>query len=906
MIPRKIQIKNFLSYGDDLQTIDFSTYRLICLSGKNGHGKSALLDAMTWALWGQARESSGISKADEGLLRLGQDTMVVIFDFELNSTLYRIRREYIHTYGKPYTGLEFGILDPANDTFKPLTDKTIRDTQQRIEQVIKLNFDSFINSAFLRQGQSNEFSKKSPKERKDILAAILGLNEYDTVRKRAMEKIKTATQEKNTLTTLQATLALELAQAETVAAELQGLEHKLRIIEATRAQLATEKQMLEQHSVELAHQQQQAALLQYKYTQYEQERETLRTTLRATVTTWRAVHARSKNPLNYHTLSAHKKEIADQLQASAQALHAQLQLKEQALQLKEAVQTIERTYLHHHESQLQQTRIANERLQSDLINYTSTLTTLTQQTQELAHQMATIAQELTALETLCAHSTAQLASYDTYEQQFIKRKAYYQKYITHGNWLSSQLHTLASKTSTILGQEKASCPLCEQIVSLERHQFLQHKADAQRAFINHQLTRITHVIAQLKTLLCTQHEQLTQLKKEQELQLQRQAHKEALVKQHAHMQPTHAQLAARIVECQKHIRATQELLRQQDAQLSLLEEQKKRGIGTDELYSQALLKQAAVQQSLTQIQYDATKHSALQQQLAHIEQQMAHHEQLTHESSLQATRKTEIHTICTQLKKLQKSLHTLRQELDQYATLDATSAQLKQALTTHQTQEQTLTTQQHQLLQLKGRVENRLATLTQYQATHTKNQALIRVVEEAATDYQHIAAATGKDGIQALLIEDAIPEIEQEANELLAKLTNNQAHLSIESLRDLKKGGTKETLDIKISDAAGIRAYELFSGGEAFRIDFALRIAISKLLARRAGTALQTLIIDEGFGSQDDEGLTHIMDAMYKIQDDFQKIIIVSHLPAMKDQFPVHFVVEKKPSGSKVTVIEQD
>ena len=106
-----------------------------------------------------------------------------------------------------------------------------------------------------------------------------------------------------------------------------------------------------------------------------------------------------------------------------------------------------------------------------------------------------------------------------------------------------------------------------------------------------------------------------------------------------------------------------------------------------------------------------------------------------------------------------------------------------------------------------------------------------------------------------LLIEDAIPEIEQEANHLLAKLTNNQAQIFIESLRDLKKGGTKETLDIKISDAGGIRPYELFSGGEAFRIDFALRIAISKLLARRAGTALQTLIIDEGFGSQDEEGL---------------------------------------------------
>ncbi len=97
----------------------------------------------------------------------------------------------------------------------------------------------------------------------------------------------------------------------------------------------------------------------------------------------------------------------------------------------------------------------------------------------------------------------------------------------------------------------------------------------------------------------------------------------------------------------------------------------------------------------------------------------------------------------------------------------------------------------------------------------------------------------------------------------------------------------------------------MFSGGEAFRIDFALRIAISKLLARRAGTSLQTLIIDEGFGSQDEEGLIHIMDAIYKIQEDFAKVIIVSHLHSMKDQFPVHFIVEKSPSGSKVKVIEQ-
>src|SRR5947209_12315412 len=98
MIPVKLQIKNFLSYGSQVQTINFEPYQLICLSGKNGHGKSALLDAITWALWGQARKVMGAAKADQGLLRLGQTQMLVIFDFEFNGIMYRIRREYMETF----------------------------------------------------------------------------------------------------------------------------------------------------------------------------------------------------------------------------------------------------------------------------------------------------------------------------------------------------------------------------------------------------------------------------------------------------------------------------------------------------------------------------------------------------------------------------------------------------------------------------------------------------------------------------------------------------------------------------------------------------------------------------------------------------------------------------------------
>jgi len=76
-------------------------------------------------------------------------------------------------------------------------------------------------------------------------------------------------------------------------------------------------------------------------------------------------------------------------------------------------------------------------------------------------------------------------------------------------------------------------------------------------------------------------------------------------------------------------------------------------------------------------------------------------------------------------------------------------------------------------------------------------------------------------------------------------------------------------------------------------------------LARRAGTALQTLIIDEGFGSQDEDGLARLMNAIHAIQHDFAKVIIVSHLPEFKDHFPVHFLASKSATGSTITVEER-
>ena len=94
----------------------------------------------------------------------------------------------------------------------------------------------------------------------------------------------------------------------------------------------------------------------------------------------------------------------------------------------------------------------------------------------------------------------------------------------------------------------------------------------------------------------------------------------------------------------------------------------------------------------------------------------------------------------------------------------------------------------------------------------------------------------------------------------------------------------------------------MFSGGESFRIDFALRIALSKLLAWRAGAPMPTLFIDEGFGTQDPEGRDRVLEVIRSIEPEFQRILVITHMEEVKEAFPVRIEVTRTPHGSTFAI----
>jgi exonuclease SbcC len=172
--------------------------------------------------------------------------------------------------------------------------------------------------------------------------------------------------------------------------------------------------------------------------------------------------------------------------------------------------------------------------------------------------------------------------------------------------------------------------------------------------------------------------------------------------------------------------------------------------------------------------------------------------------------------------------------------------------------------------------------------------------------HKQLERAFGKDGVPALLIEQSLPQIESKANQILERLsrgTMSVRFVTQAAYKDKHREDLKETLDIQISDSAGVRDYEMFSGGEAFRVNFAIRLALSEVLSQRAGARLQTLVIDEGFGSQDEQGRMRLIEAINMVRQDFAKILVITHIDELKDSFPMRVEVEKTPQGSTIRVV---
>lgn len=210
-----IEVRNYLSHPDS--RFELNGTRLAAIVGANGAGKSAMLEALRYVLFDDAR-----AKTDQ-LVRLGQTEMSASIEFEFAGATYRaVRGRSTRGAGKTYLELHVQAVDGS---WTPLTGDDIRDTQARIGELLGVDADTFATAVYLGQGEADRFAAATAGERKRILGQVLGLEVYTRAEQRAREEMRT----------LEATTSMDRASVERLEdaiAELVGAPELVRTRQA--------------------------------------------------------------------------------------------------------------------------------------------------------------------------------------------------------------------------------------------------------------------------------------------------------------------------------------------------------------------------------------------------------------------------------------------------------------------------------------------------------------------------------------------------------------------------------------------------------------------------------------------------------------------------------------------------
>ena len=188
MRPLRLELRGFTSFRESA-VVDFEGRRLFAITGPTGAGKSSLLDAITWALYGEAPR---VGRATRQLITHGARSMAVRFDFSVRGERYRVSRQAPGSIG---TRLE--RLRP-NGEWLPLADRA-REVSAQVTGLIGLDFATFTKTVLLPQGEFDEFLRGDEPQRRDILSRLLALGRYEDAGRAARNRSAGASEAARTL-----------------------------------------------------------------------------------------------------------------------------------------------------------------------------------------------------------------------------------------------------------------------------------------------------------------------------------------------------------------------------------------------------------------------------------------------------------------------------------------------------------------------------------------------------------------------------------------------------------------------------------------------------------------------------------------------------------------------------------
>ncbi|MDD5370942.1 MAG: SMC family ATPase [Anaerolineaceae bacterium] len=851
MIPLHLRLSGFLSYREPVE-LDFTSFDLACISGSNGAGKSSLLDAITWALFGVAR------RRDDAVINSRCDAAEVVIDFEYEGGAYRIQRSKKRDKS---ADLQFFVL-ALDGGWKPLTESSLRETERRIQDTLRMDYETFTNASFFLQGKADQFAQQRPSDRKRILSSILGLEVWETYRVAAYEHRKALEQEAGRVEGRLGEIDQELSEEKVRKkrlAELEGLlktisqqrhtqegavenlrrlvaslEEQRRLVDSLRTRLSGARQMLDKLARQLAERQ-----AERQTHLHEVERSAQ---IEAAFADWQRCQKDLEKweqlAQGFREQDKKRSEPVTEIEAERRRLVQERQALERDEGRVRAALVEEPTYRQQLTAIEQATRLARERIEHRA---------------ELDRQMREL------------HQTQADAKAENPR-------------------LKAEMDDLVERIH-LLEQASGACPTCGQPLTPEECQKMVVELREAGKVMGDRFRENTRLLKQYESRLRdleSEHTGLASAEKELREQMRQSD-----------------QVAGRLT-------AVQQLSGEWDANGAVRLAEVNRVLESEAYAPEARALLDEINEGLKALGYDAAAHDATRkaelagrksaEQLRQLELARAALAPLEREiAGLEAQ-------VRTQSAEVESQQAAYDQATEKYTASSADLPDLEEA----EALLMELREKENRLRMDVGAARQKVAVLKDLRARQAELIERRETLSTQVSRHKTLERAFSKDGVPALLIEQALPELESQANQILDRMSDGSMSVRFETQKEYKdknRADLKETLDIVISDGAGTRDLEMYSGGEAFRVNFAIRLALSRVLAQRAGARLQTLVIDEGFGSQDAQGRQRLIETINLVRRDFSKILVITHMEELKDAFPTRIEVEKTPQGSSLRVV---
>lgn len=854
MKPIKLTLSNFKSYGEDTPELIFNQFDVILLTGQNGNGKSSIADAIAWAVWGQCKGVTQRSGVDD-LVKTGAQDMEVSFIFEEEDNVYKVTRK--RNKKKTQTTLSLMMLS-QDEKFIPIGGSNINETQIKIEKLIKLDYETYLCTAYLSQGRADSFSIKSPRERKQILSEILDLGLYDRLEKKASEKRKIAEVDKASLEKEILLHSKLVEDNKDVKSSIEEIENKIEYLETTRKQNIDHLDFLKQKIHELE-------FLKEKEREFKNTLENYNKEITQVEESILIVNQKIQKHKKLIENESHIIEYQKKCIASREELDILNTKQRDIFETEKKIRELEHEVL-----------LKESELQYELKSFIKECQNNKQE-----------ASKISLLEVQREEIRSKLSSLEALEQNLVNYEVILNEYRIQILEIESKILISDTKKNEtqegydILLKAESQCPVCSnRLDEFKKKEILANSAGLIQK-LEVELKQLNFELHNLRVNNKKIEDTVAKIKSNLKLKASIEAHYFSLDGKVSEL----SSLRNKILPLEDKIQDLKEILRKREfAQVEVLHIEK-------------------LKEKIKTLNYDKNKHSTLEKEMKTFDSIQSQWVELQKAKAMLEVEQTNLKnwTDSKCIKEKEKEILVLSYKnisskikqsgnlMEQYKIEKQNESKLHEEMKAYQLRK-------GELFELDKNVKNAEIEVL-------KKQKQIESKHRAASVYKYLAEVYGKSGIQAAIIENLIPELEIEANQILGKITDGRLFVEFLMQKDKKSGGIIETLDIKISDESGTRKYETYSGGEEFRINFAIRIALSKVLAHRAGASLRFLILDEGFGVLDEEGREKLLETINAIKHDFDNILVITHIQDLKEAFPLRLEVYKTSTGSKYRLL---